>query len=146
MSRASSRNTNRYDTLARRNTCVEYLRRGSASSVAAIWPHHHPAPLCYAPWSSQSSSSEHCDRARPDQGRESGEGLLLGFQSLPFDDAAASHYAQIRNDLTTKGEIIGPNDLLIAAIVLTYQLVLVTHNTREFGRVVGLTVEDWQAP
>ena len=38
----------------------------------------------------------------------------------------------------------GPNDLLIAAISLASKLTLVTHNTAEFSRVIGLTLEDWQ--
>jgi tRNA(fMet)-specific endonuclease VapC len=41
---------------------------------------------------------------------------------------------------------IGPNDLMIAAIVLANGLILVTHNTREFSRVSGLALEDWQVP
>ena len=38
---------------------------------------------------------------------------------------------------------MGPNDLMIAAIALAHDLVLVTHNTREFSRVEGLRIEDW---
>lgn len=66
--------------------------------------------------------------------------------SLPFDDAAAEHYGRIKADLAAKGTLIGPNDLLIAAIALAHNLTLVTHNTREFGRVAGLAVVDWQVP
>jgi len=36
---------------------------------------------------------------------------------------------------------IGPNDLMTAAIALANRLTLVTHNTREFSRVPGLTLE-----
>ena len=46
------------------------------------------------------------------------------------DDDAARRYAEIRDDLEIRGEIIGPNDLLIAAIALTHNLVLVTNNAR----------------
>lgn len=68
------------------------------------------------------------------------------FTSLPFDDVAAEHYARIRADLARAGTPIGPNDLLlIAAIALANALTLVTHNMREFGRVVGLKIEDWEA-
>jgi tRNA(fMet)-specific endonuclease VapC len=34
---------------------------------------------------------------------------------------------------------------MIAATALANDLLLVTHNTREFSRVTGLAVEDWQA-
>jgi tRNA(fMet)-specific endonuclease VapC len=40
---------------------------------------------------------------------------------------------------------IGPNDLLIAAIALANGLIVVTHNTSEFSRVPGLSIEDWEA-
>ena len=71
------------------------------------------------------------------------EDLLAPYESLPFDDAAARHYARIRHDLETRGQVIGPNDLKIAAICLAYGLTLVSSNTEEFGRVPGLRVEDW---
>jgi len=71
--------------------------------------------------------------------------ILLGqLRSLPFDDAAAEVYGQIRAALERAGTPIGANDLLIAAIALANHLVLVTHNTTEFCRVPGLVVEDWE--
>jgi tRNA(fMet)-specific endonuclease VapC len=70
------------------------------------------------------------------------EALAL-YRSLPFDDAAAEHYARIRDELEHAGGRIGPHDLLIAAICLTHGCVLVTSNLAEFRRVSGLQVEDW---
>ena len=69
--------------------------------------------------------------------------FLARFVSLPFDDAAAVHYSRIRADLAAKGTPIGPNDLFIAAIAIANDVILVTHNTHEFSRVVGLRIEDW---
>jgi tRNA(fMet)-specific endonuclease VapC len=74
------------------------------------------------------------------------DAFLGRFTSLPFDDLAADAYGRIRAGLASLGTPIGPNDLLIAAIALTYNLILITHNTREFGRVTGLTIEDWELP
>jgi tRNA(fMet)-specific endonuclease VapC len=67
------------------------------------------------------------------------------FVSLPFDDKAHLYAAQIRADLAQAGTPIGPYDLLIAATALANNLILVTHNTREFNRVSGLQIEDWEA-
>lgn len=66
------------------------------------------------------------------------------FVSLPFDDAAADYYARIRAALEQAGTPVGSNDLLIAAIALANDLILVTHNRREFKRIPGLQVEDWE--
>jgi tRNA(fMet)-specific endonuclease VapC len=72
--------------------------------------------------------------------------LRQDFLSLPFDDPAAEVYGRIRAHLAGLGTMIGPNDLMIAAIALANGLILVTHNTAEFSRVPGLTIEDWQTP
>lgn len=66
------------------------------------------------------------------------------FVSLPFDDNAAVVYGEIRAELTALGTPIGPNDFQIAAIALANNLILVTHNVREFNRVNGLKIEDWE--
>ena len=72
------------------------------------------------------------------------ETFLSRFQSLPFDDHCAEVYGRIRSRLAELGTPIGPNDLLIAAIAVAQGITLVTHNTREFGRVEGLIWEDWE--
>ncbi len=66
------------------------------------------------------------------------------FESLPFDVAAADIYGRERAELERAGQPIGGNDLMIAAIALANNCILVTHNTREFSRVPGLRLEDWQ--
>ena len=65
------------------------------------------------------------------------------FDVAPFTRHAAECYGRIRADLEAKGQIIGTNDLLIAATVMAENGVLVTHNTQEFSRISGLAVEDW---
>jgi tRNA(fMet)-specific endonuclease VapC len=71
--------------------------------------------------------------------------FLQQFVSMPFDDAAAMVYGTIRANLAKAGTPIGPNDLQIAAIALANELTLVTHNTREFSRIQGLKLEDWES-
>ncbi len=71
------------------------------------------------------------------------ENLLSPYFSLPFDDVAARHYGDIRHNLETRAQVIGPNDLKIAAICRAHGLTLVTNNTTEFSRVSGLKLEDW---
>lgn len=68
-----------------------------------------------------------------------------GFPSLPFDDQCAVSYGELRAFLRQKGQLIGPNDLLIAATALAHGATLVTHNVVEFSRVPDLMLEDWEA-
>jgi len=72
------------------------------------------------------------------------EKFVAPFVSFPFDDAAAKVCAELRHSLESKGNKIGPMDFQIAAIALSRNLILVTHNTSEFSRVAGLKIEDWQ--
>jgi tRNA(fMet)-specific endonuclease VapC len=70
--------------------------------------------------------------------------FLERFVSLPFGDDAAILFGQIRARLANAGTPIGAYDLQIAAIALANNLTLITHNTREFDRVDGLPIEDWE--
>ena len=66
---------------------------------------------------------------------------LLPALSLP--ETAAEAYGTIRAELEAKGEMIGNNDLWIAAHALASGLTLVTNNEREFHRVRGLKMQNW---
>jgi len=63
--------------------------------------------------------------------------------SLPFDDRSAEEYGLIRSILTSQGKIIGPNDLLMAAIARAHDATLVTNNTKEFNIITNLRTENW---
>ena len=84
--------------------------------------------------------------ADPTTNRAKVDAFVSTFISLPFDENAAKIQAQIRYDLEIAGTPIGPYDLQIAAIALAHGLTLVTHNTAEFNRVPGLSLEDWEQP
>ena len=67
------------------------------------------------------------------------------FTALPLDSAAAEIAGRVDANLARQGLRIGPYDTRIAAITLANDLTLITHNTREFSRVVGLRLLDWEA-
>ena len=69
--------------------------------------------------------------------------LLLPFETLPFDDRCALHYARLRAYLEGKGMGIGANDYIIAACAMAYGATVVTNNVTEFERVPGLSIEQW---
>ena len=73
------------------------------------------------------------------------EQLLDSLVVLPFDAPADRHYADLRAALEAAGTPIGSHDLFIAAHARSQALTLVTNNLREFQRVPGLQLEDWQA-
>lgn len=68
--------------------------------------------------------------------------LLQYVQVLDYPAEAAADYGQIRSHLKSQGTMIGANDLFIAAHARCLGLTLVT-NTREYGRVPGLKIENW---
>jgi tRNA(fMet)-specific endonuclease VapC len=69
----------------------------------------------------------------------------MGFTTLDFDRDDARQAGLLRAELAARGTPIGPYDVLIAGQALARDLILVTHNTREFSRVPGLRIEDWEA-
>lgn len=69
----------------------------------------------------------------------------LQFEVLDLDPEDARHAAEIRATLSVAGAPIGPYDVLIAGQARARGLTLITHNMREFRRVDGLNVEDWEA-
>ena len=71
--------------------------------------------------------------------------FLLPLEIADFDETTAGAYGEVRAALEKAGTPIGPLDTQIGAHALSLGAVLVTHNTREFRRIPGLTVEDWLA-
>jgi tRNA(fMet)-specific endonuclease VapC len=69
----------------------------------------------------------------------------IRFPIIDFDGDDARQAGLLRAELASRGMPIGPYDVLIAGQALSRDLILVTHNTREFGRVPGLRIEDWEA-
>ena len=125
------------------NACVAYLRRAD-SPVRQRLAQHAAADIvvCSVVYAElRYGVLRNSDPRRADAQLTS---FLANFISLPLDDQAAGIAAGIRADLAAKGTPVSPHDLLIAAIALANDLTLVTHNTREFGRVAGLKLEDWE--
>jgi tRNA(fMet)-specific endonuclease VapC len=79
------------------------------------------------------------------QAREAFNAFVRHLEVMEWPAEAAEDYADIRANLKRRGEMIGANDLLIAAHARSLKAILVTNNVREFGRVKGLKVENWTA-
>ena len=69
--------------------------------------------------------------------------FLLPLDIINLDRSAAIEAAAIRAQLERKGMPIGPYDLLIAGLARSRDMTLVTNNTKEFERIVGLSLENW---
>ncbi len=69
--------------------------------------------------------------------------ILSAIEILPLEEPADQRYSELRATLEKRGELIGPNDMLIAAHALMLDCVVVTANEREFSRVPKLRVENW---
>jgi tRNA(fMet)-specific endonuclease VapC len=65
------------------------------------------------------------------------------LEIIPFDKKAAIAYGNVRSALEKKGQILGSNELLIAAHAVSLDWILVTNNEKEFDRVDGLKIENW---
>ena len=76
--------------------------------------------------------------------REAMRTLLNAISVLPFEREDARVTAQLRASLNSQGTPIGAYDLLLAACALRRGLKIVTRNAREFARIGGLGLEDWQ--
>ena len=70
--------------------------------------------------------------------------FIAPYSLIPFTEYEAVIYGKIRQQLAADGKIIGSNDMLIAAVAMSYAATIVTHNTDEFSRVNGLNIEDWR--
>ena len=125
------------------NVCIRYLN-GRAEGVRQQLALREPEEIVLCSVVKAELFYGSLKSENPHKNLEKQRRFVERFVSLPFDDDAAEAYSQIRANLERLGTPIGPNDLMIAAIAVANDVVLVTHNTREFGRVEGLRCEDWE--
>ena len=71
------------------------------------------------------------------------EAVLTALPVLPLEPPADGHYGRLRHTLEAAGQVIGANDMLIAAHALALGCVLVADHVRAFSRVPGMVVENW---
>ena len=122
--------------------CIYIIKRKPASVLKRLESLQHGrlamSAFTFAELMNGAKKSKH---AEANLARLNALGELIEIR--PFDKQAAICYGDVRSSLEKRGEMIGGNDLLIAAHALSLGWTLVTNNEREFGRVEGLKVENW---
>lgn len=124
------------------NICV-YLIKSRPSEVLERFSKHSPqdVAICTITLFELQYGVE-----KSQYGQRSEEALakfLLPLNLIDLDRSAAIDAAVIRAQLERNGMPIGPYDLLIAGLARSQDMTLVTNNTREFERIVGLHLENW---
>jgi len=124
------------------NICI-YIAKHNPPAVRERFARHSAAELAM----SVVTLGELRFGAEKSQAREAALSTIAQLASLievmPLPEAAGDHYGQIRAALHRQGQIIGNNDLWLAAHARAEGWILVTNNEREFTRVDGLQVENW---
>ncbi len=127
------------------NICI-YLLKGTFPSIADRLRGVEPGEVAVAAmvkaellFGAEKSQQSARTRARIEE-------FLEPLAILPFDDRASALHARLRASLERRGTPVGCEDLVIASTALAHDAILVTHNTREFKRIPGLSVEDWTQP
>ena len=124
------------------NICIEIIRQRSVHAVERCEAHAGEgiclSAITYAELVFGCEKSSH-----PAKNRLALERFLSPIRVVDFPAAAGEDYARLRARLEKQGQLIGPNDLLIAAHGLHLKSTLVTNNEREFRRVPGLRVVNW---
>jgi tRNA(fMet)-specific endonuclease VapC len=124
------------------NICI-HIRRRRPPTVLARFQQLQPGEavlsvITYGELVYGAEKSQFREQARKQLAELAG---LLPIMALP--SRAGEFYGSIRASLETKGEVIGNNDLWIAAHATAARLVLVTSNEREFRRIQGLEIQNW---
>ncbi|QTD46830.1 type II toxin-antitoxin system tRNA(fMet)-specific endonuclease VapC [Ottowia testudinis] len=123
------------------NIVIYVMKRRPLAALEVF--NRHAGAMCI----SSITLSELCHGAEKSERREHSlrhvESFVSRLEVLPYGAKAAMHYGSIRAMLERQGQIIGENDLHIAAHARSEGLTLVSNNLREFERVPGLLLENW---
>ena len=125
------------------NACIRLLNRSSEPLVARL-ESKRPSEVRLCSIVKAELAYGARKSGRPAENLRVLREFFEAFRSLPFEDNCSEPYGRIREELERAGTPIGPYDLMIAATAIANDLTLVTNNTSEFGRVVGLRCEDWE--
>ena len=124
------------------NICIDCLR-GKTPLVKQTLQNLEPTQIKIPSMVKAELLHSAAKSAEPKKNQELVELFLAPFEIVAFDDVSATRYGQIRFALERKGQVIGFNDLIIAATVSAHEGILISSNTREFCRIEGLRLEDW---
>ena len=116
------------------NTCIRYIN-GRAPSIREHMQTNLDADIAISTVTKGEMFAGSAKSQTPERSRAAQDAFFIRFASLTFDEAA----------LEIAGTPIGSYDMQIAAIALVHGLIVITHNTREFSRIAGLQIEDWEA-
>lgn len=122
---------------------IIYAKDARPEIVLERFRQYQPGELCISSITMAELEYGVCNSSKPEQNRLALLTFLSNIDVLPFDVDAARSYGEIRYDLKTKGQLIGANDMLIAAHAKSLGYTLITNNTREFERVEGLLLDNW---
>lgn len=122
---------------------IIYARNARPEAVLHRFRQYQPGDLCISSITMAELEYGVCNSKDPIRNRFALLTFLSGIDVIPFDADAARSYGEIRCDLKSKGQLIGANDMLIAAHARSLGYTLITNNTGEFQRVEGLLLENW---
>ena len=124
------------------NTCIRAMRADATSHLAGRF-NRHAEQLCISNivLAELHHGAENSRRVADNLAEI--EQFVARLQTvLDFDTAAAAEFGRVR--VALRPHPIGPLDSLIAAHARSRDLVVVTDNVAEFGRVPGLQIESWK--
>ena len=119
---------------------IDFQRERSALPGGAhAFLEDHAEAVAYLPVTAYGEFAE----GFPDRTSAAFLSVVESFELLPVTRSVADKYADVVRTLRAKGQLIGANDLWIAATALDRELALVTRNTAEFSRVPGLKIKGY---
>jgi tRNA(fMet)-specific endonuclease VapC len=124
------------------NICISLLNRSSVSARRRLGE-HRPGDVVMSVIVLFELLQGAMKSARPAANIANLRDLQILVPALKFEENDAEEASRVRRQLESEGKPIGAYDTLIAGHAKARGLILATNNVKEFGRVDGLTVEDW---
>lgn len=125
------------------NTCIRYIN-GRAPKIRERMAQVADTDIAISTITKAEMYAGAAKSQTPERSRIKQDAFFVRFVSLSFNDATADEFGHIRAALELAGTPIGPYDMQIAATARVYDLIVVTHNVSEFGRIADLKIEDWE--